>query len=539
MMHDLTRWRVLATRSLQLATVWILASGSSFCCTVDVPLGLPEKSDHAISPLIYGLGTYMGEAHTADNLWSLRPTYLRFGGNMAEVFNWQLDSWNAGSDWYFTNFQSEKSGLINRFMSENHLHGVASAVVIPMMGWVAKDGHSGSFPETVYGKQGDSRNGFGNGIKASNGEKIIADPNRALRPVTPLWTTEFVNFLKTRFGNLPHRYIIGNEPMLWHETHRDAHPTPATYDEVLTKYVATATAVRKADPAAVIIGPALWGFLATQQSAFDERGTWSQFRKFTDRDRHGGKPFLEWFLAAVKREEQSSGMRLLDVVDIHFYPANEEIRQQPPANAEIRKKRMRAVRSLWDRSYQDESWIRDKIYFIPRLKALIDSISPGLKLAIGEYNFGAEEDISGGIALAETLGVFAREGLWSANYWTIPKENSPAYFAFKIFRNYDGLGASFASIFIVKSSFINDEASIFTAFDPDRRLYTLAVVNKSLMEDCHLRLNASSTKSSPAIRHFSYEEQQAQGIQEKRVIKPESGLIRIPKLSINLIEVRI
>ncbi|MBM4250680.1 MAG: hypothetical protein FJ146_01755 [Deltaproteobacteria bacterium] len=534
-----TWWRVLGKRSLQLASLWSLASGTGLCRTFDIQLGLPEKFDHAISPLIYGLGTYMGEAHTASSIWSLRPTYLRFGGNMAEVFNWQLDTWNTGSDWYFTNFKAEKPGLLARFMSENQLHGVASAVVIPTMGWVAKDAHSGSFPETVYGKQVDSRNGFGNGIRANNGEKIIADPNRALTPVTSSWTTNLVSFLKTRFGNLPHRYIIGNEPMLWHETHRDAHPTPATYDEVLTKFLATATAVRKSDPAAVIIGPALWGFLAIQQSAFDERGSWSQFRKFTDRDRHGGKPFLEWFLAAVKREEQSSGMKLLDVVDVHFYPANEEIRQQPSTNEAIRKKRIRSVRSLWDRSYQDESWINDKIYFIPRLKELIDHISPGLKLAIGEYNFGAEDDISGAIALAETLGVFAREGLWAANYWTIPKENSPAYFAFKIFRNYDGLGASFAPIYVAKSSLINDEVAVFTAFDPDRRLYTLAVLNKSLTDDCQIRLVTTSKKSSPTIRHFSYTEQYPQGIRENSVATAKSGLITVPKLSVNMIEMRL
>ena len=38
---------------------------------------------------------------------------------------------------------------------------------------------------------------------------------------------------------------------------------------------------------------------------------------------------------------------------------------------------------------------------------------PGTKLSISEYNYGAGGDISGGIAQADVLGVFGREGLFS------------------------------------------------------------------------------------------------------------------------------
>jgi hypothetical protein len=88
-----------------------LISDAAFSRTYHIQLVQPEKSDHTISPLIFGLGTYMGEEHTAANTWSLRPTYMRFGGNMAEVFNWRLDAWNTGADWYFTNFKSDKPNL--------------------------------------------------------------------------------------------------------------------------------------------------------------------------------------------------------------------------------------------------------------------------------------------------------------------------------------------------------------------------------------------------------------------------------------------
>ena len=46
-------------------------------------------------------------------------------------------------------------------------------------------------------------------------------------------------------------------------------------------------------------------------------------------------------------------------------------------------------------------------------------------MSIGEYNFGAEKHMSGGLAQAEALGRFGQQGLTSAFYWTYPPEDSP------------------------------------------------------------------------------------------------------------------
>ena len=48
---------------------------------------------------------------------------------------------------------------------------------------------------------------------------------------------------------------------------------------------------------------------------------------------------------------------------------------------------------------------------------------PGTKLSISEYNYGGGGDISGGIAEADVLGIFARMGVFSANEWPlVPNE---------------------------------------------------------------------------------------------------------------------
>ena len=51
-----------------------------------------------------------------------------------------------------------------------------------------------------------------------------------------------------------------------------------------------------------------------------------------------------------------------------------------------------------------------------RLREWIASENPGLGISIGEWNFGAEEHMSGGLAVAEALGRFGALGLKAAFY---------------------------------------------------------------------------------------------------------------------------
>jgi len=76
-------------------------------------------------------------------------------------------------------------------------------------------------------------------------------------------------------------------------------------------------------------------------------------------------------------------------------------------------------------------------------KQWVDECYPGTKLALGEYNWGGEKDVSGGIAEAELLGIFAREGLDRAYLWFSPAPNGPLWFAFKMYRNPDGKFSAF------------------------------------------------------------------------------------------------
>jgi hypothetical protein len=167
-----------------------------------------------------------------------------------------------------------------------------------------------------------------------------------------------------------HQYILDNEPMLWHETHRDVRSDPVTYDELLEKTIAYASAIRRADPEATIAGPAAWGWLEVNYSAVDVA---AGLDKRPDRLRHGDAPLLAWYLRQLRAHERRTGKRLLDVVDVHYYPALEGIGlgtsgETDPETAALR---IRSTRSLWDPEYVDESWIRERFRVIPRLRGWI------------------------------------------------------------------------------------------------------------------------------------------------------------------------
>ena len=138
-------------------------------------------------------------------------------------------------------------------------------------------------------------------------------------------------------------------------------------------------------------------------------------------------------------------VKLLDLLDVHFYSMARGLGigkdgQTDPATAALR---IRATRSLWDPNYVDESWINERMRVLPLLREWIAQHHPGLGISIGEWNFGAETHMSGGLATAEVLGRFGTEGVTSAYYWTDPAPRSPAFWPFRAFRNFDDAGCHF------------------------------------------------------------------------------------------------
>jgi hypothetical protein len=369
----------------------------------------------AVSPLIYGIA-YDPRLDAKDHhQFQLGATARRWGGNPSSRFNWELGAaWSTASDWFFenVNFTGDASFSYETFLEADLARGFSTALTVPILGWAAKDTSSYSFPVSVFGPQRatdpykpDAGDGHGPGGKPLT-------PGAASRtsvPMPPESIRRWVERIREADGKRGRRsvqmYILDNEPMLWNSTHRDVHPEPVTYDELLDRTLRYGAAVRAADPDAVIAGPALWGWPAYFFSAKDAA---EGFRNKPDRLAHDDVPLLAWYLQKLRAYERKTGVRVLDVVDVHFYPQAEHVGgANGGTDARTAALRMRSTRALWDPTYTDESWIADVVRLLPRMQEIIAENYPGRGLSIGEYNFGAETHVSGGVALAEALGRFA------------------------------------------------------------------------------------------------------------------------------------
>jgi Glycoside hydrolase family 44 len=459
------------------------------------------QAGRPISPLIYGaVGNY-------DELRSNGATARRQGGNPTSRYNWQLNTWNLTKDWFFRNAGEPKSSY-EQFLDESRRLGLKTALTVSMLGWVAKDSTSYSFPVSVFGpQQAVASDGpdAGNGVGRDGKPIVPGPPTRTSVRSTPESIEQWVRAIRAKDrtrGRSIDTYILDNEPMLWNVTHRDVHPEPTTYDELLEKTLAYASAIRRADPEATIAGPAEWGWLNYHYSARDVA---AGVTLRPDRRLHGDLPLIPWYLRKIWEHERRTGTRILDILDVHFYPMGDGVgigtqgKIDPATNA----LRIRSTRSLWDPSYVDESWINERMRVLPLLREWVAQNHPGLGISIGEWNFGAESHMSGGLATAEALGRFGTEGLTSAYYWTSPKERSPAYWAFRAFRNFDESGGRFLD-WSVPVRGVGTLTSLFASRDANRRHVVAVLLNFASLSPLSARISVASCGVVSAARAVTY-----------------------------------
>jgi hypothetical protein len=451
----------------------------------------PAAPGTPISEWIYGTNA-LEPALVAE----LSVPVRRLGGNHITRYNWQLDVSNRGSDWYFENIPypvADVSALpsgssTDVFVEQGAGAGAQTIVSVPLIGWTPRSRDvAGGFSVSKYGAQQDTdpfQPDLGNGV-LSNGNLVLGnDPLDTSVPISPPFVEQWVEHLVSRYGLADQGgvafYELDNEPMLWNLTHRDVFPMPASYDLVRDRGLLYGAAVKAADPSARLIGPSVWGWTAYFYSALDWEPGGAWYLAPADRIAHGGVPFLEWYLGEMAVYEQATSVRLLDYLDVHYYPAGTGI-VAGGLDAGTRSLRLRSTRALWDPTYVDESWIAEPVRLLPRLKQMIADNYPGTGLSIGEYTWGALQDMNGALAQADVLGIFGREGVDVATLFAFIEDTDPGTFAFRMFRNYDGLGGRFGELSLPAVSADPDSVSIFAARREDGAV-TILLLNKTAIQ---------------------------------------------------------
>jgi hypothetical protein len=206
-------------------------------------------------------------------------------------------------------------------------------------------------------------------------------------------------------------------------------------------------------------------------------------------------------LKKLREHETKKGTKLLDVFDLHFYPQGKGV-FGPAGDTDTAALRLRSTRALWDIAYPDESWIKDAVRLIPRMKEWVRDNNPGLSISIGEYNFGGEQHMSGALALAEALGRFGAEGIPYAFYWTFPPKNSPAFWAFRAFRNYDGAGARFLDRSVVAK--MASDVSIYASRDDSGQHMVVVTLNKDPEKAARAKITFEGCGTIVRRRKFTY-----------------------------------
>jgi len=448
-----------------------------------------------ISPFIYGIngGDWKGKCKGL--------TLGRCGGNRMTAYNWENNASNAGSDWQHQNDAFLGGGeipgeVMRKPVAEALGAGVSILVTIPIIGHVAADKKGGGdvnqTPDYIHKRFVES--------VARKGAPFADKPDLNDGKV---YQDEFVNWLEKQFPNARKDpkaqifYCMDNEPDLWQGTHARIHPKKVEYDELAKLNAEYADAVKSVAPKALVFGPVNYGWMgfATLQDAPDRKN----------------RDFLEFFLAEMKAAEAKAGKRLLDVLDIHWYPEAQGGGKricEDDTNPGIVAGRLQAPRSLWDDTYVEESWIakdvlgKKAIRLLPRIREKVEKNYPGTKVAITEYYYGGGAHISGGIAQADVLGVFGREGLFAACLWHLGKTDARFIYAgYALYRNYDGQGGQFGDTGLGVTGGDAAKAMLFASVDEKKRLVLVALnkTDKPLTAEIHLKGGAKFAKAKPFV----------------------------------------
>lgn len=453
---------VMVMTSALSSPIGSVSAERSYSMNVKVDIGGSTKE---ISPYIYGVNQYT----TQDTLKNVTTHSIRQGGNRMTAYNWETNASNAGSDWQHssdTNLSTSEDPAdcvqgLSKIAEKNNID--YKLTTLQLAGYVSADKNGPvSEAEAAPSKRW-------NKVVLTKGSAFADTPDLTDGVV---YMDEYVNYIINKLGDSTSKtgmqaYSLDNEPVLWNHTHSRIHPNPVSIEELRDKSVEMAKAVKKLDPNAEIFGPALYGYTAYDHLADDDNSNeWE-----TIKAQNGYHWYLDCYLDQMKQASDEAGVRLLDVLDIHYY--SESVKSGKPDDI------LQSVRTLYEKGFKEDSWIgmwcQENIPILPTIQNSIDKYYPGTKLAITEYDFGGN-NLCGAIAQAEALGCYADAKVYYATLWG---GNPYQLSAINLYTNYDGKGGSFGNELVpAKTDDVSLSSSYAAINNGNKSEVTVMVTNK-------------------------------------------------------------
>ena len=467
----------------------------------------PAQEIKEISPYIYGRNNSLSDdsknptpliALSPSPSWQLYKnagvTFFReSGGNNSTKYNWRRKL-SSHPDWY-NNVYAHDWDYAAQSLQAN-MPEAKGMWAFQLLGYVAKT-NAYNFNDWGY-NQSQWWSGVTNNWCGGGGPGIgNGNPDLYLEPWSSDSTTAILSqwFDSLQLNKDQFRYWnMDNEPECWNSTHDDIMPNSISAEDYIQRYVAVAKRARTLFPDIKIVGP-----VSTNEWQWYN---WQDIGAVSDLKNPAIKySWMEYFIKRIAEEEQQSGLRLLDVLDFHFYPdVNRDITLQmyrvfydttyvyPGANGVHR------VNGGWDNNINKEYIFKRSNDWLTKYMGANNGVTMGMS-EMG--NLYSQDPNVVAVGYASLLGTFAENNVelftpweWDIGQWEV----------LHLFTHYAG------SIAVSSTSSLDTLVSAYSSLNDSKDTLSIILVNRDVNNEQPVAVslqNAASTMRSVSFYRIS------------------------------------
>lgn len=402
------------------------------------------------------------------------------GGNNSTKYNWRRKL-SSHPDWYNNVYTNDWDAVATQMQGLfSDVQGMWSFQLIGKAASSKEDNFNDWEFNNSQWWEGVHQNLAGGGAVAETGTKALVDGDIDL--YLEDWnadsTTGIIDhwFGPDGLGLNQDQAIywnMDNEPEIWGGTHDDVMNDMVSAEDFMQRYFAVAKKARERFPDIKLVGPV-------------PANEWQWYNWFDGTIKADGReyPWLEYFIKRIAEEEAASGVRLLDVLDIHFYPgetAAEDIVQlhrvyfdrnfvYPGANG------VKRVKGGWDNS-QNKEYIFGRIsdWFTQYLGE-----DHGVTLGVTETSINSDDSNLNAIWYASLLGEFMKNQVEILTPWDWKHGMWETLFAFNKYRQ---------KSYLQTESSADSQVSAYTTMNDSKDTLNVILVNKSITGTTPVRLD--------------------------------------------------
>lgn len=407
------------------------AANAAINVTVDADAGIKK-----ISPYLYGrnidkISDTSVESDTAETnfinkvLESGIHMMRANNGNNSTRYNWRRKM-TVHPDWFNNVYDHDwditAKKILDKMPGVDALYGfqltgyAASSTNYNFPDWDWQKAHNGSYPSRTFDLAGGGEVSDDGKTQTKAGDPSLYNmewPADSTVRIIPHWKDE-LKYDMSRF-----RYwSMDNEMEIWRGTHNDL-DLPVTGDFLVERYIDVAKKARAA-----------WGDIKLTGPVVANEWQWCHIGAYNDESRPkiDGKEYcwLEFFIKKVAEAQKSSGKRLLDVFDIHWYPTEKDYESRVNWHRVLFDTTyyymggngVRCASGTCDWSDKEKGY---KSYIFVRINQWLEKYfgkDHGIKLAITETDLNDSDPMVTALTYASFLGTMQDNGVEIFTPWT-------------------------------------------------------------------------------------------------------------------------